>query len=233
MAAAIGKSRGSGLGRAVPRGKNGKAAPARDHRTEVGRNRRARMRARILTAAARVFAERGEGALIDDFIRAAGVSRGTFYNYFRTTEELLEATISSLKDDAIRAVDPQVSRIDDVVLRLATAMRLHLRWAASDPDRCAFIAKIPVAGPMAEQRILRDLKEGLQSEAFRCPQLLAAFDLVVGLPAQAIRRMATTPMDSGYPDAVVELVLQGLGVAPRRIRETLKAVLPEITDYAV
>jgi AcrR family transcriptional regulator len=80
---------------------------------------------------------------IDDFIRAAGVSRGTFYNYFRTTGELLEATISSLKDDAIRAVDPQISRIDDVVLRLATAIRLHLRWAASDPDRCAFIAKIP------------------------------------------------------------------------------------------
>ena len=170
---------------------------------------------------------------IDDFIRAAGVSRGTFYNYFRTTGELLEATISSLKDDAIRAVDPQISRIDDVVLRLATAMRLHLRWAASDPDRCAFIAKIPVTGPMAEQRITRDLEEGLALEAFRCPDLPAAFDLVVGLPAQAIRRMAAAPTGPGYPDAVVQLVLQGLGVAPRRMREALKSTLPDLIDPAV
>ena len=212
------------------RGKRGQPASPINHRTVVGRTRRARMRARILTAAARVFVERGEGALIDDFIRAAGVSRGTFYNYFRTTAELLEATITSLKDESISAIDPQVSRIEDVVLRLAAAMRLHLKWAASDPNRCAFIAKMPVAGPLAEQRILRDLKEGLRLQVFRSSDLLAAFDLVVGLPAQAIRRMAVSPPSNGYPDAVVELVLQGLGVPPRKIREAMQAPLPQSTD---
>jgi len=231
MAGTVEKSR-DGAATTV-RAKRGKSAATLNHRTVVGRNRRARMRSRIIAAAARVFAERGEAALIDDFIRAAGVSRGTFYNYFRTTGELLEATISSLKDDAIRAVDPQVGRIEDVVMRLATAMRIHLRWAASDPNRCAFIAKMPVVGPMAEQRITRDLKEGLQLKAFRYSDLPAAFDLVVSLPAQAIRRMATETTDPGYPDAVVELVLQGLGVAPRRIREALKPALPTITDYFV
>ena len=47
------------------------------------------MRLRIIEAALRVFAEKGpDVAVIDDFIHAAGVARGTFYNHFRTTEDL-------------------------------------------------------------------------------------------------------------------------------------------------
>ena len=57
-----------------------------DHRTRVGRQRRARTQARILEAAFEVFARKGPDApVIDDFIQAAGVARGTFYNHFRTT----------------------------------------------------------------------------------------------------------------------------------------------------
>jgi AcrR family transcriptional regulator len=61
---------------------------ATTRRAEIGRERRARMRGRLLEAAARVMADQGsDSATIDTFIRAAGVARGTFYNHFKTREE--------------------------------------------------------------------------------------------------------------------------------------------------
>lgn len=50
--------------------------------------RRANTRARLLEAAAGVFAEKGlHGATIDDLVTAAGFTRGAFYSNFSTMEE--------------------------------------------------------------------------------------------------------------------------------------------------
>ena len=69
-------------------------------RAEIGRERRARMRNRLIEAAARVIASHGSDSVsIDTFIRAAGVARGTFYNHFKTREELLDALWSSIGHD--------------------------------------------------------------------------------------------------------------------------------------
>jgi AcrR family transcriptional regulator len=204
--------------------------PEVNHRTIVGRSRRARTRARIIGAAALVFAQRGaNGAVIEEFIRAAGVSRGTFYYYFSTTDELLEATIGWLSDDVIRAVDPVIRDIDDVVLRLSMAMRLYLRWVCSNPSWCAFVAKIPRVGSLARLRIVRDLEQGRRIGAFNVPSSTAAFDLVVGVPAQAIVRMA----EGGSMDLCEDtcrIVLQGLGVKPRKIAQVMLVPLPPLPE---
>jgi AcrR family transcriptional regulator len=211
-------------------GKGARSASQVNHRTVVGRSRRARTKARIVEAAAVVFAERGaNGAVIDDFIRAAGVSRGTFYYYFSTTDELLEATIGWLSDDVIRAVDPLIRDIDDVVLRLSMAIRLYLRWVSSNPNWCAFVAKIPRVGSLARQRILRDLEQGSREGVFKVPSAAAAFDLVVGVPAQSIQRMAERgAMDNC--DDTCRIVLQGLGVKPRKIAQVMLVPLPALPE---
>jgi AcrR family transcriptional regulator len=83
-----------------------------DHRTRVGRERRERTQARIIEAALRVFAEKGPDApIIDDFIKAAGVARGTFYNYYQSTEELLEATAKWLQDDLIVSIEAEIGSL--------------------------------------------------------------------------------------------------------------------------
>ncbi|MGI5157638.1 helix-turn-helix domain-containing protein [Microbispora sp. CA-102843] len=48
--------------------------------------------ARILQAAKVLYAERGvTGTTADDLAEAAGVSRATFFNYFRSKDEVLTA----------------------------------------------------------------------------------------------------------------------------------------------
>ena len=56
-------------------------------------NKRAN-RAAILDAARRVFLEQGyEAVTIRDVVRQTELASGTFYNYFRTKEDLLRALV--------------------------------------------------------------------------------------------------------------------------------------------
>lgn len=71
----------------------------------IGKRERAKAanREAILKAARRVFAQLGyEGATVRDIIRGTELASGTFYNYFRSKEEVFEA----LADDGARRFKP-------------------------------------------------------------------------------------------------------------------------------
>jgi AcrR family transcriptional regulator len=200
-----------------------------NHRTRVGAERRVRTRLRILESAVRVFAEKGADIpVIDDFIRAAGLSHGTFYNYFRTAADLLEATVAWLADDLIRSIDPEVAKIQEPALRMATAIRMYLRWASMDSEWCAFMAKVPRIGLVAERRSRRDLRQGRETGVFRYTSAAAAHDLIVGASQRAIRHMAQEALPFAQVEETVALILRGLAVPEGRIEEILCSPLPEL-----
>src|SRR6185503_19557856 len=73
------------MSRAAPRA----GAPTRGREL---RARGQRTQARLLEAGARVFAERGyHAARVDDVVKAARTSHGTFYLYFSNKEDLFRA----------------------------------------------------------------------------------------------------------------------------------------------
>jgi AcrR family transcriptional regulator len=206
--------------------------PARktvDHRTRVGRERRARTRQRIIEAALGVIAERGpDTPVIEDFIRAAGVARGTFYNHFETTEELLTATSSWLEDGLIESIESVIGAFDDPVLRAATGMRLWLHLSRQDPVFCAFVVRSRFRGASVERTLALDLGAGLRSGRLMAPSVELARDLVVGMIREAQARMMDTPVPATYPDDVVRLVLRALRVDGRRIAALLAAPVPSL-----
>ncbi|AHF79492.1 TetR/AcrR family transcriptional regulator [Thermococcus paralvinellae] len=61
-------------------------------------------RERILKAARELFAEKGyDKTTVDEIVERAGVAKGTFYNYFRSKEELIKiVALQSLPYSAIR-----------------------------------------------------------------------------------------------------------------------------------
>jgi AcrR family transcriptional regulator len=61
-----------------------------DSRIKVARARRAKMKARLIDALLRVCAENeNDSFVIEDIIKAADVSRGTFYKYYKSLDELM------------------------------------------------------------------------------------------------------------------------------------------------
>ena len=206
-----------------------KSRQVTDHRTRTGQRRRAQTRTRIVTAALEVFAEKGPDVpVIDDFIQAAGVARGTFYNHFASTEELLDAASRMLEDNVMRWTLAAVGEINDPALRFATGVRLWLRWSQADKVGCGFVVRSRFRGPLVERQLAADLKDGLDAGKFRFASVQVARDLSIGTILEAMRRMMTSRVSKSYTDDVARMILQGVGVDKRTADRLMAAPLPPI-----
>ena len=204
---------------------------ATDHRTRVGRERSARTEGRILEAALRVFAERGPDApVIDEFVKAAGIARGTFYNHFESVEELLHATSAWMTGEVVRSIQDAIAAIDGPTLRLGVGLRLFFARAQRDPLWCRFVARVWAVGGL--ELPLRDLDAGIRLGHFRVPGREAARDLLLGGARQALQRIGEGRVPPGFGEQVAELCLQALGAEPRRIAAALAHELPPLPERA-
>jgi AcrR family transcriptional regulator len=198
-----------------------------DHRTRVGRERSARTEARILEAALGVFAERGPDApKIDDFVLAAGISRGTFYNHFEDVGELLAATSEWTTRELIETIEKALQGIDGPALRFGVGLQLFFAKAQADPVWCRFVARVWKLGGL--ELPARDLEQGLRQGIFRAPSLAAAQDLLFGGVREALSRMGKERTPPSYGSQMTELCLQALGTDSRRIASVLKHELPSL-----
>ena len=193
-----------------------------NHRVVVGRRRRAKTESKVLEAALHVFAEKGPSApVIDDFIKAAGIARGTFYNYFKSTDELLQATSEWLSDELSASIEKEIFNLKDPELRHCTAMRLWMTKAESDPAWCSFIAKIWFEGGITHHFATRDLRLGIKNGVFHCANPKIGFDISLGTMRQAMLRLAEEQQRQGYGDIVVRQIFLGLGMKPEKIDELM------------
>lgn len=202
-----------------------------DHRTRVGRERSARTERQILETALKVFADMGPDApKIDDFVHAAGISRGTFYNYFESVEELLTATAEWTTRELIETIEAALEGVEGPALRLGIGLRLFLAKAQADPFWSRFTARVWRVG--GRNLPLRDLEEGLRAGVFRAPNSQVAEDLVFGGVREALSRVGRGGTPPDYGAQMTELCLQALGTQPRRIAAVMKHDLPALPPEA-
>lgn len=193
----------------------------------------------LLRSALELVAEEGMSSnLIDALIHAAGVSRGTFYNYFRSAEELLESLSTSVSRTLISHVDPVVQLQESAAARVSCGIRLCLQAGAVDRQLAAFISR---GGPSALQQntllaqaLCRDLEQGIRTGQFSSSGTALAYDLVVGPVLAAYHRLATGVVEPDYVDEIAAAVLVALGVnrasAKRLSRSALPSVWPATGD---
>jgi AcrR family transcriptional regulator len=207
-----------------------KAARAQlDHRTRVGRQRSARTEGRIIEAALRVFAERGPDApVIDDFVQAAGISRGTFYNHFDSVDELLHATSAWITRHVLERIAQAMDGIESPTVRLGVGLRLFFAHARRDPVWSRFVARVWKLGGI--ELPVRDLEAGLRLGHFRAPGRDAARDLLFGGVREALQRIGEGQAPPSFGDEMAELCLQALRADPRRIAAALAQALPDVPE---
>jgi AcrR family transcriptional regulator len=207
------------------------AEPAINHRTIVGRSRSAKTEAKIIEAALHVFAEKGRDApVIEDFIKAAGVSRGTFYNYFKSTTELLNATSTWLTDDLVASIEREIRTIKDPIIRHGMGLRLWMKKAEVDSAWCGFVAGIWFYGGYAQEAPMRDIRTGIKLGGFKCPSAEAGYDLVMGTMRQGMIRLMANPnlKPVNFGDQIVAFILHALGADPAKIAEIMSRQLPDM-----
>lgn len=187
-----------------------------NHRTRVAAMRREKTRAKLLESALLVFSRKGPHAVIEDVIAQAGMARGSFYNYFRTNEELLDAVACEINEELLRIIDPVVQRFPDPAERIACGARLVLYAVERFPLIGTFMTRLPFltanGSLLALGFVDRDVALGIATGRFRNIAPRVAVDVVFGVMINAAYTTARESMDSSYIDGNVRAMLRALGV---------------------
>lgn len=154
----------------------------------------------ILAAARRVFAQLGyEAATVRDIIRGTDLASGTFYNYFRSKEEVFEA----LADDGARRFKP--------LLRAAREQAQSFTEYLNGAFRAYF--RFIVEDNVIEGRPVEERRPHVRSDT---PEMMAVYQEVrLGLE-EAIARGAAPKVDSDFLACACIGVAQEVGAAMLR-----------------
>jgi len=197
------------------------------HRTSIGHAQKAKTRDLIIQSAIPIFAKFGpDSPVIDDFVKAAGVSRGTFYNYFKTTRDLLDATMVMLSDEVIATIIPAVQGEPNPLIRFASAARMYYRMAMVDPLFGQFLESVSTVGALAVEHARTDLQEAMNAGYFRIRDMELAEAIAFGVMVFSLRATHAKVDSEVRSLEVVRAILSALGVAPLLIEEALRAPLP-------
>ncbi|MEM6832013.1 MAG: TetR/AcrR family transcriptional regulator [Pseudomonadota bacterium] len=202
-------------------------------RAEIGRERREKTRRRLIAAAARVIVDRGEErATIDDFIQAANVSRGTFYNYYSTREEIVEELWATIGKDPFKQIARWCEQIDGAAEQLTTFSRLVIRQAKHD-EVWGWLIYAMSKDQATVNQDLRDfptmqLERGLSEGKFKIDNLESARDFVVNVIRETIRVNLIEDCHGNYTDAIYKMLLAGLGVSRKDASRLIQKPLPDL-----
>jgi AcrR family transcriptional regulator len=197
---------------------------------------RARTRASLLTAARQVLADKGvDGVTIADIAHAAGVSPGTFYNYFAD----VPAVVDALVDELIGYLDRVLVDVHRLDLRpperFAMAVDRLLRLPEEDPSwawclvrcemavsrvreaLCARMAMIPSTGPSRS----RPNRAGSQAR-----RDVVAFDILIGALGMSMLSRLQGRADTSHNELVVDALLRAWGLPAEEARAAAAVVRP-------
>lgn len=194
---------------------------------------RARTRALLVDAALRVFARKGAGAAaIHEIAAEAGVANGTFYNYFRTREELLAAASMQLADRLHEQIAASRAAVDDPAERVAIGSRRFVLQARRDPTWGAAILRVWASSPVVPRGtaapFMADLRAGRRRGRLRFASETAAVDLVQGAVLAGMRTVLEGRAGEAHASAIAALVLRGLGVAEDAADAIARRPLPPL-----
>jgi AcrR family transcriptional regulator len=166
-----------------------------------------------------VIAERGpEAASIEDFVVAASVSRGTFYNYFPTIDDLLLAVRGRIAEALARALDATLPATLTPSSKLAIRLHSYLAQVNRDPAWGWVVLRLDNSTvgrqPMLEASFGRIFDEGVAIGEFRDIDVAAARTLAFGMSRMAQRDILLGSARPGHEIRVIALLLVAFGLSP-------------------
>jgi AcrR family transcriptional regulator len=200
-------------------------------------SRAVRTRRRIHDAARRAFAEQGTAVQIDDVIRRASIARGTFYNYFRTVDELFEEVAAEMARDLGERIYAGNVDIPDPALRVSNGLRDFCMQAHTDRDWGLFLAHFGLSTEVLQRSVretgLRDIEDGIGSGRFaiRPDQATSALAILTGAVLASIKLVVAgmeTPVRAG--ENLAEMGLRALGVEADEAEELARAPLTPLGE---
>lgn len=167
---------------------------------------------------------------VEDVIRQAEVSRGSFYNYFPSLPALYDGLAKQLMQEFAEITDVSVPQSLDNVTHLASTMRILMRLVVDFPMLGRFLTQIqwPNQSPDLDifQNIIRDIQLGIKEGSFTNMPASIGANIAIGSLIGGIHTMLLTRPAKGFEDQVTNQVLIGLGVDAKLANTVSQMLLP-------
>jgi AcrR family transcriptional regulator len=211
--------------------------PARPHRRAEVRptprlgGKRERTRKTILEAAFGLIGnEKGLTVRIEEICAAAHVSRGTFYNYFTSLEELFEVLAIELSHGLNGALVSTFDETQSHAEGANAAIQHYLNYARRDPAWAWAMVHLSAFGPTfgaeAWDACHRSIAKGIEAGEFDVPNATVGRDLMTGTVLATVR--TTLRGGRSQPRIIAYHLLRALGVADARAKDIAESPLPDI-----
>jgi AcrR family transcriptional regulator len=199
-----------------------------DHRVEVARERRDRMRARLLDATLKVWVSEGgssEAVVIRDVVEAAGVSRATFYKHFSSLDEAGAALGSRLSDEMVGELDPVQGRLTDPTLRASVGIQIFLWRSVHDRVWGRFVSRsrhVVNDNSKYIRQVGQSLLTGLERKQFAFSRLDVTLAFNNGALKEGIAALSDGVDDpKAFIRELTTMMLVGFAIDPERARRAV------------
>jgi AcrR family transcriptional regulator len=191
---------------------------------------------RISEAAFRLFVEKGTTQLtVSELAQAANVARGTLYRNIGSMTDLFDRIVAEFSADLHQRVSESFAGIDDPAARLATGLRLWIRYAYENPT----IGRFAVRFGLSEESLravmtgppMRDINAGVAAGRYDLGSVSvdSIASMVLGATVSAMWMVLEghqTWREAGSSTA--EMVLRAMGIDAADAREIAMAELPRL-----
>lgn len=197
--------------------------------------RQQRTRTQLTRAAAQVISEKGvEGLRLREVTDTADVGFGSFYNYFESKEDLVEAVVLDLMSALAQTLIAHVEAFADPAEAASAAHRWFVRNATEDPETARLMVNLDQADVQFQERILpfgqRLLELGVEQGRFTpMPSPVTTLTYVVGATLAVTRAVLDRRMGPAAESQTAEVLLHALGLNAEQAREIAYRNLPSVT----
>jgi AcrR family transcriptional regulator len=196
------------------------------------RTERQRLRTRrlLLDAGRTLIAAKGVAGLrIQDITQEADVALGSFYNYFQSKEELLEAVITESLSDLTSAIIGNVDDNTDPAEVVALANLQVIRLAYDEPDFARLIVNIghseALFGDAVHPYARIAVERGVESARFVVGDIEVLLTAVIGGAFALIREILDGRHGAHAHEAFARHVLASLGLPAQEAETVVRAAV--------
>ena len=184
-------------------------------------DRAARTRSALIEAGIDLLSVRPVDAIaIDEFVSAAGVGKGSFFNHFVDKKQFADAIALQIRDHLDRQVTRYTARLPDPVERLAAGMIVAAGYTLTLPKKTIVLSR-SLSGMSLDTHpvninIMRDIREAQRAGAVAIPSDEAAMIYWLGACRSVMSNMIESDADLEAAVALLSdmlvMSLRGLGV---------------------
>lgn len=194
-----------------------------DHRTRVAQLRKEKMRLHLMESALELLCTTkcSHSLLINDFITFAGVSRGTFYNYFLSTNDLFNDITTQLSDEALEIIEPLIKHNENPLARIYMATSMYLTTVIKYPIWGDLLtnagSRSTIRGKSIRANLTRDLELAIEKNLVIVEDIRVTRDIFLGATYYSLETILSEKVDNNYLKIVMNQIFKNLGVSQENI----------------